>query len=210
MITAFNFKDNKYKNPIFITLAFTIVGLLSITGLAGYRWYKSYQEAFAHKAFAEAFDEFNKEQNSQEAYYAFTEGAKRHEGSVLYPFFLFYESQVLNKQGKHLEALTTLKSGLDALSKNSPFYDLYNLKYALMQIDSQDKTVQQQGKDLLQLLSNNNKSEVQPLALYYLGYFSYAQDNIVQAQEYWSKMISLPDVPASLVNMVQQYISNIQ
>lgn len=209
MITSFNIKGNN-NNLSLIGIIIAMVGISGIIGFAGYRWYTVRQEKEAHKAFAQAMDEFDKTQSWPESAYAFAHGAKQHSSSNLYPFFLFYQAEALNKQGDYDQALNLMESALQALSEKSPLYGLYAIKHALMQLESPDNVIQEKGKQILQKLSVNNSSDVQPLALYYLGYFAYIKNDIQRAQDYWSKLVSLGNAQDPLIKMAEQYMPGLK
>jgi hypothetical protein len=188
-----------------------VIALATITGIAGmswfgYSWYKKTQEESAHRVFAETIQEIKSRGQSEEIIGMIDEALSRYKGSVLYPFFLSYKADTLVAQGdSHEKALDAMKRAVESLSQMSPFYHMYQLKYALMLADSPDDSDMSHARQILESLSTDASGNTKHEALYYLGFFSFKEGDSDKAESYWQKMISQKDVHQELMNKVRMY-----
>jgi tetratricopeptide (TPR) repeat protein len=156
-----------------MTLLFVAVLLLGLSWV-GYRYYRSTVERAAYKELAESIDEYTKvtayatdETKLVDVERAFAAGAEQHRSSVLYPFFVVFQADVLIRQGKLAEGASLLDKAVGAMDRQHPLYYLYALKAALVKIDTKDAALEKKGRDELTSLSSNVANPLQDMALYY-------------------------------------------
>lgn len=157
--------------------AVLIVGLgLVAATFYGYRWYRAGQEQAAYKDLAESIDAYERittladaEKELMDSERAFHVGAEAHRSSVLYPFFLAFEADALTRLGKVQEAAVLLDKAVKLMDQKNPLYYLYALKAALVKIDTQDATLEKEGRASLDSLASTAANPLQDMALYYGG-----------------------------------------
>jgi len=186
-----NEKSKKYTNMALIAI---LLGVVGYTGFYLRRWYLSNREARAQKIFAECLREVNKARKGKGSWYdaqiALQIGYQDHSSSRLAPFLLFFKADTLIEQDNKVEAIKVLKDGLQRLSEKSPFYSLYKTKLALVKLDM-DEEMQKQGlDDLEEIACVKDETAGTSAALFYLGSYYWAKEDIAKAIEYWQKLIS--------------------
>ncbi len=157
--------------------ALFVVGLGLVTGgWFGYRWFQASKERAAYKDLAESIDSYERvttladsETELKDSERAFRVGAEAHRSSVLYPFFLAFEADTLIRLGKGNEAAAQLDKAVKAMDQQHPLYYLYALKAALVKIDTQDATLEKEGRASLDTLASSAANPLQDMALYYVG-----------------------------------------
>lgn len=196
-----DFKDMYLYAGLGIFLLGTLVGL----GYLGFTWYKSAKEQAAYKDLSESIEGYEKVKatggaSSKEAasaladvLQAFQIGAERHRSSSLYPYFVFYQADILGKQGKEQEAVQLMDTATAHMDKRSILYFLYALKDALMNIDSSDTPRVQKGRELLETLANDSKNPLQDMARYYSALDARSQGEGEAAQKRFQQIIAGKD-----------------
>ncbi len=158
------------KRVHFAGLIVILVGLGTF-GWFGYSWYRKGVEQVAHKELAESIDSYSRIMGDQsdllDSERAFAAGAKEHSSSVLYPFFLSFQADTLIRQGKLVDGAGLLDQAVKAMSTQHPLYYLYALKAALVKIDTQDATLEKQGRSEIDKLSSSKANPLKDMALYY-------------------------------------------
>jgi tetratricopeptide (TPR) repeat protein len=177
MIPAF---DTILSDKRLFYVAYVVVGLGVVgTGIYGYRWYQAGKEQAAYKELAQSIDAYERitmladsEKELQDSERAFKAGAEGHSSSALYPFFLAFEADTLIRLGKIDEAAVLLDKAVKAMGQSNPLYHLYALKAALVKLDTQDATLQQEGRASLDSLASMAANPLQDMALYYAGLYA--------------------------------------
>ncbi len=199
----------KYRLPIIVIVL--VVGP-SIGGFFGYRFYRSGIESSAQAEFTTAMKYFDapvqtvdlktdqlsledveifssEEEKWTRVAETFRKGYENNTSSGIAPMFLAFQSEALVNLGKFDEAIGVLKKVIDLL-KDDTIKDPYQVKLALMQLDSKDGNVQKDGLELLQSMSGKSESYVRDLALYHLGEYYWVKKNFAEAKNYWSTLVS--------------------
>jgi len=192
----------KAKKPIiFGVIAVALIGF----GILGYFELQKSRTLAAHKAFVSALKFFEAplksegkrvgfqdvvfdttEEKWKRTAEVFDQGYKNHASSSLAGLFLAYKSQALLNLGKHEEAIAALAAGVDLLPRD--LKEGYELKLALLKIDSQNEIFQKSGLDLLTHIAMDEKNHVQDAALYHLGLQFFVKKQFDQAQNYWGQL----------------------
>lgn len=190
-LSAF-FQDayDRYGNYI---LALVLAGS---AGWFGYKYYRNWTEQKAFTQFAESMEDYYKlaatstEPSAwQDAQVGLAAQAKNNSGSVLAPYFIALQADAQLKEGNIEGALATYAQVLAKLPKNSPLYSLYVIKQALIKIDSPAEIVHFNGVKELKDIAADEKSPVRDMALYYLGYYAWAGNDIATAESYFNTLI---------------------
>lgn len=202
-------KYRRFVMPVSILVGF-ILGVIVYAFLSR----GQYQEA-AQQALAETLSEYDRAYTSPETWVDIEFGGKtgyvQFSRSSLAPYFQILQVDALLYQQKLPEAIALMKEALASLSKESPLYYLYVLKYARMQIDSSDSVIQQAGQQLLQSLAFDQKNRQRDQALYYLAYFYESQKDEPKALETWQELASIKqkDVISPWVSLAQDKVNKV-
>ena len=178
-------------------IALVVLGLLG-GGWLGYGWYRSSVERTAFKDLAESIDSYTKtsgymtvgEDQLSDSERAFKAGAEAHSGSVLYPFFLAFEADALIRLGKKAEAAVQLDKAVKAMDRSHSLYYLYALKAALVKIDTQDASLEKEGRAELGTLASDKANPLQDMALYYSALEDDTQDEQSRAAAKYQEIIA--------------------
>lgn len=176
-----------------------LIGLCLLIGAAGalyaYKRHVLMRDRNAQVIFSECLTEYYKAMHdaSDESWAdiekTFQRGYERSSSSSLAPYFLIFKADSLARQHKLSEALTLMDTILKQLPKDNSLKDLFILKYALMQIDSQETTIQAQGLQELEKIAHDTHNILRDNALYYLGLYYWTHDNIENAKKLWHTLI---------------------
>ena len=121
-------------------------------------------------------------------------------GSTLYPFFIFFQAELaLQQECDYEKACKLMKKGLGYLSKNSIYYDMFNLKLVKMLLDSPQENVSAAAVEDLKLIAQNSDNYYYQDALHTLGMYEAAQGNMPAAIEAW-KALAQSQTEKSLIN----------
>lgn len=182
----------KYTKELYAGLVIALV--IGAAG-SGYHWYSHVQEQRAHKILADCMHEYDKAvsgvQDWSSVEQAFTLGYEKHSGSSLAPYFLAYKADVLIKQNKKDEAVVIFDTMAEQLSVSSPLYNPYMTKRALVKMDMTDELTRKVGLQELTTLANDTTNSHRDMALYYLGLYYWAAQDIKQAQGIWTNLVAL-------------------
>lgn len=170
-----------------VALACLTAFLVGVTVWFAYGWYTVNQGRKSQMILSECIDEYQKMLESKDAVWSevflMNElGYEQAQASSLKPYFLVMEAQALARQGKVVEAINQLDQAEAAIPSNVPYKNYYHLTKALIQLDTQDVLVQQQGLSELQRLAHNESNIFQDAALYYLAEYYAAHDDFEKAQ----------------------------
>lgn len=199
----------RYKIPIVVIV---LVAGFALGGFFGYRFYRRGIESRAQMEFTTVMKYFDapvqtpdfksdrlsiedveifssEEEKWTRVAESFRKGYENNTSSGIAPMFLAFQSEALINLGKFEEAIEVLKNAVDIL-KDDTIKDSYNVKLALMWLDSKDENVQKEGLKLLQSISSKSESPVRDLALYHLGEYYWVKKNFTEAKNYWSTLVS--------------------
>jgi len=115
-------------------------------------------------------------------------GYENNKSSGLASIFLAFQAQALWMQDKQEESISILKQAIDIM----PSQDLksyYRIKLALLQIDSENKKLQDEGLFLLKELAVDEKSVGHDRALYRLGDYFWNKKQFDEARNYWNQLV---------------------
>jgi len=172
----------------------------------GYRWMSERWTQKSQLAFSESYElyqqaistQFNekaKNEDKKELWEQteidFKQAYEHNKRSSLAPFFEAFRSQALNYQGDREESLKMMRQAIKNMSSGNPYRGLYDVELAFMLLDGTAEEVAE-GLKQLTAVADNDKSNFQDMARYYLGvYFTIAgePDNAVG---YWKKIKEEP------------------
>jgi predicted negative regulator of RcsB-dependent stress response len=97
-----------------------------------------------------------------------------------------YQAQAMIKQGNNEQAREVLGKAVNAMPSSSDLAPLFNIKMALMNLDSNAPQAVAQLKEL----ATNTSSHFSDAAAYYLGQYYWINNDEKQAKEVWHKMIN--------------------
>jgi hypothetical protein len=182
----------EYIIPTFFAVILAIVAAI---GYGSYTWYSSSREAYAHRLLTSGLQEFEQAltqdnaQSWQGVAETFAEGYKRAGNSNLAPIFLAFESEALLRQGKADQARERMHTVMKQLSQKSPFYYVYAIKAAMLDIDADDEMTQEQGLKQLTSLAQSMKNPQRDYALYQLGFYYFMNEQTDKAKEYFARLV---------------------
>ncbi len=159
----------------------------------GYRWYVVYREREAQAVLA---DYMHKAQADSDASLAtmetlFQEGAQKQSGSYLEPYFLVSQANILIKENKLEDAIGVMEKAIARMSKDNVLLPLFEVKRALMQLDSTVLETKQAGLQKLIELAHDIKNPYADMALYFLGHYYWSVDNLEEATKVWQELIEI-------------------
>lgn len=185
-----------------------------IGGFYGYFYYKQAREESAYHALVavvkyvdapvkkEAVDQSKEEDLSflnKEEFKSFEEkwtkieeeckeNYKVHKSSGIASFFLVYRVQALIELKKLQEAIDVMRVAISKM-RNDNVKNHYQIKLALMLIDSKDESSCNEGIELLRKIANAKDSVAQDSALYHLGEYYWYQRRFNEARNYWNQLL---------------------
>jgi tetratricopeptide (TPR) repeat protein len=184
-----------------IAFAGAVVAVI-ILGLFGYRWYSVKREEAAYKVFADCVHEYEQARGGQEPWSKVEllckAGYEQYSRSHLAPYFLAFQAEAQTRQNKYEDARVAFETAMSKLSSRSPLYTIYGTKYALLRLDSSDKTLQEAGLRDLENLANDTANTNRDLALYYLGLYYWTKDETDKARATWTTLVAM-NAPGQIV-----------
>ncbi len=181
----------RYIKQIAIALA---IVLLAAGGYLGYRSYIVSREQKAHQTFADYMQDFQlaAKADSKEEWERMVRLAEhghiQHKGSNLAPLFLSLKADAHIKRGEMVEGINTLQQAIDALPAGSPLLTLLQIKQSLIQLDADDDALSKVGLQQLILLARDKENSLKDMALFYLGRYYWAHDQIEDAKKTWQEL----------------------
>lgn len=182
------------KNPYihYIIFGFLVV-LASSGGFFVYRSYRNKLQQEAQRILSESIDEYMIMKMTEDAdQYAeaermFDKGYIKAKSSSLAPLFLIYKADAQALQGKLVQAQASLSDALARLPKESPYYPLYEIKKALLEIDAACG-VQKCPEDFeaLRELTRISRDTLHPyrtIAMRYLSSYYSSSGDVEKAQQ---------------------------
>lgn len=170
-----------------IVLLGTLIGL--------YRWYSVYRERVAEKSLALCMDSFLTANRSMQPRWAdvaeqCAHEATTHTHSYLYPYFKALQTEALVKSDDMTHALEVMEVMHASMRSSDPLYNLFALKYALMQLDSADEAVKARGLEALKRLAENSSNLYTDAAQFYLGQYYWSNNQVDEARGVWKQLLS--------------------
>lgn len=181
----------RYTRELLIGVGLCVVMSVSYVG---YRWFALSRDQTAQKAFSEYVQDYQmalKENNQQEwdrVAALFEYGRNQYRSSSLSPYFLVMQSDIQLRQGKQTEAIETINQALLEIS-DSKMITMLKIKQALIQLDSPAEAIQQAGVQNLISLARDVNAEYQDMALFYLGRYYWAHNEIDEAKKMWQELV---------------------
>jgi hypothetical protein len=183
---------NTYKNYIVASIIFS--GSVVAIGIYLYFSGIAYEQS-AQQALADILSDFNRAGTSEELWNDVEIGSKtaykQFERSSIAPYFLVLQAEALLQEKQDQQALAVMGAAISKLPEASPFYYIYKIKYASMQLQQQDEVVKQQGLEQLKALAENKKNTQQDQALYYLASYYNTHEQQAQAQDIFKQLLAL-------------------
>ena len=159
----------------------------------GYRWYVVYREREAQAVLAEYIHKAQTNSNASLAAMEslFQEGAQKQSGSSLEPYFLVFQANTLIKEGKLDDAIGIMEKAITHMSKSNALLPLFEVKHALMQMDSTVSASQQIGLQKLTELARDVKNPYADMASFFLGNYYWSVNNLEEAKKVWQELIEV-------------------
>jgi len=191
-------------------LAFVAIGVIAGSAVYGYRYYRLGVEQRAHKSFLECMSYFDApigtpekeidifgiekvtfatfDEKWQKVSEVFQKAYDQNSSSGIAPLFLAFKSEALLQQNNRSQATEVLAAALKNI-KDENLKNAYAVKYALMQLDSDDMTARQHGFDELKALAEDSKNVAHDVALYHMGLHFWHEKDFARAKNYWNQLV---------------------
>ncbi len=201
--------DLRVENNITKIVMGSLIALTAIALSYGiFSYYKNSLSQKAHEVFVQRYNEFealypafDNDQATQLSQ-QLTQDAAAYKWSPYGGFFLALQAEVLQYSDKKQEALATMEKAVSSLTSVDPvLYYSYATKLALMQLDSVEPAMQTKGRQSLEKLAALAKNPMRDMALFYLGYQAFLDNDNQGVQLAWSKLFDMQQNPTSLWGM---------
>ena len=191
-------------------LAFFILSVAAGGAVYGYKYYRSGVEQQAHKAFLECMNYFDApigeaqkeidifgiekvsfattDEKWSKVAEVFKKAYATNSSSGIAPLFLNFQAEAFIKQNKLIDAIALQKKAVVEL-RDPHLKSVYSIKLSLMQLDSGDHVVRQNGFDLLKSIAEDSKSVVHDFALYHIGLHFWHEKDFALAKNYWNQLV---------------------
>ena len=182
---------NRYMKQL--TMVITVL-LVAAGGYVGYRWHIAAREQKAYHTFAEYLTEFQlavKADTPAEwnrLISLVNNGYAQHKTSNVAPLLLSLKADAQIKLGELVEAGNTVKQAINALPTDSKLVPLLSVKHALLQLDATDSELQKAGLQELIALARDKDNPYKDMALFYLGRYYWAHDEVEEARKSWQEL----------------------
>lgn len=197
-----------YSKKKYVKESLVVAGalFLALSGYAAFGWYqqrqnvqafaglieisKAYEAALAKVRELESKPEEERTENPWEDTQLLLEAiAGTHASSSLSPFFVMYQAQLaLDADHDFDKACQLMEQGLRRLAKNSPFYDMFNLKRIKMLLDSPMQDVRDKAIADLERVAAQKDNYYSEEALWTLGSYQAFYGNMDQAVAAWTTL----------------------
>lgn len=115
--------------------------------------------------------------------------ASANSGSSLSPFFVIYQAQLaLDAEGDFDKACQLMEQGARRLSRNSVYYDMFNMKRIKMLLDSPMQDVRDKAALELEKVASQKTNYYAEEALYTLGSYQAYHGNMDKAIAAWTTL----------------------
>jgi predicted negative regulator of RcsB-dependent stress response len=200
----------KHKN---IIVSFVAAIFLLTASFFGYKYYINKLEEQAHQEYThlikfvdEKVSNTEKIEKKEEKWKAVIDKAEeayiKNSNSALSSMFLAVKSNAFLQVGNIDEAIKHLNVIINKI-KNAQLKQFYELKRALLQLDSQKETTQKEGLSVLTSYAQSHNQVTQALAFYYLGFYHWTKQNFKETRNYWQQFIIKYDGQKGLSDLVQ-------
>lgn len=188
-----------------------LLGLIGVVVLAlsivGYCYYNRSQQAAAHKDFIVALRYYDapvtgsktvmtsevvefatdadKWKNVEEI---FKKGYQKHRRTGLGSMFHAYQANALARLGDIDQAIDTLQATIKEITSKE-IKDFYILNLALLQLDAKEEVIREAGFEKLVQLAQDDQSNANESALYYLGAYYWDKKDYAQVKNYWQQLM---------------------
>jgi|SRR5579872_695772 len=194
-----------------------VVGLIAffVSAALLYMLWMNEQNKSAQRYFGSLVMEYNQaKQNKDFDWQAllkkFESGYKKHSGSSLLPYYKGYGVQILLQQNKQDDAVALLDTIISD-TQASPMLSLYQIERALVALDMENADQQKKAEESLIALANDKSNQFHDTALFYLGRYYWANNNIVAAREVWQKLLAEQAdekvAPSPWAQQVKEYLT---
>jgi len=198
----------KYKKEAILIVG----GCLALIALGvGYSFYRSGLQKKAQKSFAHSLKFFDAVVNTPESKQEdvldldaeffttekekwtkveseFKKGYQNNKSSGIAPFFLAHQAEALVNLGRLSDAIDVLKNAVKMMDSSST-KTYYEVKLALMKLDSGNPDMINEGLNTLKTISLEERNSAHAMVLYRLGeHFWYAKNNN-EAKNYWNQLV---------------------
>ena len=181
-----------------IYYAIAVVAILAAGGAYyGFSYLRSNKQEQAQRALFGCIEQYEKmAQDKNPDWDSFnklvTSALAQQDNSNAAPYLLALQSDVDFAKSNKDESLALLGKAIDAMPSSSSLYYLYKTKYALMQMDSMQPDVTQQGLALLKSLAADAGNKNSDQAMYYVGFYYWSLNDMLQAQNAWQPLLEMP------------------
>ena len=117
----------------------------------------------------------------------FKDGYARNSSAGIAPLFSAYEAQAHINLGDKVTAEKLLSESVPHIP-NDALRSYFQVKLALLRLDSKSPALQTQGEQLLQEVANAEALAAHPMALYELGQWHFIKNDFVQAKNYLEQL----------------------
>ncbi len=193
--------DSKYTRPVLQGIGLAI--LLGL-GLWGYTAYRRGVDEAAHKAFTEALVYFDAtvrvkpgkdsevtfataEEKWQKVATVFKDAYAKNSSAGIAPVFAAYEAQAYIELGNSVEAEQLLAASVPHIA-NEALRSYYNVKLALIRLDSDSPATVAQGQKMLEDAAADDSAAAHAMALFELGNWYFIKNDTAQARNYLEQL----------------------
>ena len=193
--------QSKYTRPVLQGVGLALVLGLGVWGYSAYR--RSVDEA-AHKAFTDALVYFDatvsdepgsgdemtfgtKEEKWQKVATVFKDAYASNSSAGIAPVFAAYEAQAYLELGNSVEAEKLLDSSVPHIA-NEALRSYYNVKLALIRLDSDSPVIVAQGLKMLEAAAAEDDQAAHAMVLFELGNWHFTKNETDQARNYLEQL----------------------
>lgn len=191
-----------------------LIGVVVVIGcivlFIGYGYYKDSAQRRAHKDLVKALKVFNMpvrtdatqeelrmdrkffvshKEKWTEVERVFEDSFQNNKGANIAPMFLVYQSEALLNLEKRDKAIEILRKAIGYMNKRFATYHYYQIKLALMEIDSDNQSFKSQGFETLKRIALDQSNYAQDMALFRLGECFWYKKKFSDAKNYWNQLV---------------------
>jgi len=191
------------------------VALVAVSLFLGYTVWMQQKDKSAQNDFGSLMMEYHalvheKSAERDELLEKFKQGYEKHSGSSLAPYFLAYQARILISQGKHAEALDMLNRVVTQYV-GSPLHTAFRMEKDLLALDYANEFEKQAALEDLIALSQDTNNSLKDSALFYLGRYYWATNQLEQARNTWQILVDEQRdekiAPSPWASQVKNYLS---
>jgi len=191
-----------------------LIGVIVFIGcivlFIGYGYYKDSAQKRAHKDLVKALKVFNmpvrtdetqdelrmdrkffvsNKEKWTEVERVFADFYQQNKGASIAPMFLVYQSEAILNLGKLNKAIEILSYAVGYMNKRFAARYYYEIKLALMEIDSDIKAFNSEGLGTLKRIALDQSNYAQDMALFRLGEYFWYKKKFSDAKNYWNQLV---------------------